>query len=77
MIFKTKKETKEKSRIEKRVEKLPTQELMTWVDQVLYSTGRNMSDWQKSYNNHYLEEARTGAEALLAITNCLLERNHK
>ena len=76
MIFKRKKETREKTRIEKRVEKLPTAELVTWTDQVLYSVGRNMSAWQKSQNKYSLEEAKTGAEALLAITTCLLERNH-
>jgi len=76
MIFKRKKEVREKTRIEKRVEKLPTAELLTWTDQILYSVGRNISTWQKSQTKYTLEEAKTGAEALLAITTCLLERTH-
>lgn len=74
MIFKKKKEDKPKTKIEKRVEKIPTAELITWVDQTLYSVGRNMSTWQKSQDKHSLEEARMGAEVLHAIMEALTER---
>lgn len=74
MIFKKKTETKAKTKVEKRVAMLPTAELLTWTDQVLYSVGRNISSWQKSQDKYVLEEARMGAEALHAIMEALTER---
>jgi len=69
-----KKEERVKSRIEKRVAKLSTAELLTWSDQVLYSIGRNLSSWQKTEDNFNLEEARVGAESIYAILTTLKER---
>jgi hypothetical protein len=74
MIFKKNKEEKPKTKVEKRVAKLSTPELLTWTDQILYSVGRNISTWQKSQDNFSLEEARMGAEALHAIMDSLKER---
>lgn len=76
-MFKKTKEERKLTRIEKRVNSMSTPELLTWVDQVLYSTGRNISNWQKTQDKYSLEEANTGAEALLAITKCLNERMPK
>lgn len=73
MIFK-KKQAREKTRIEKRVEKLPTAELISWSDQIMYSVGRNLAAWQRSQHPDTLEEARLGAEALHAILDTLKER---
>lgn len=75
-IFK-KKQEREKTKVEKRVAKLPTAELLTWSDQIMYSVGRNLSVWQKSQDNYSLEEARLGAEALHAIMEALTERTVK
>lgn len=75
-IFK-KKEVREKTKIEKRVAKLSSPELLSWTDQVIYSVGRNLSTWQKSQDSFSLEEARVGAEALYAILECLSERHAK
>lgn len=75
-IFKAKPE-REKTKVEKRVAKLPTAELLTWSDQIMYSVGRNLSIWQKSQDNYSLEEARLGAEALHAIMEALTERTVK
>jgi hypothetical protein len=75
-MFKKNKDVKPKTRIEKRVASLPTAELLTWTDQVLYSVGRNLSNWQRGQDKFSLEEAKTGAEVLLAITECLMERTH-
>lgn len=72
-IFK-KKEVREKTKIEKRVAKIPTAELLSWSDQIMYSVGRNLSNWQKSQGDFSLEEARIGAEALHAIMEELTER---
>ena len=58
MIFKKSKTVREKTKIEKRVEKLPTPELLTWTDQVMYSVGRNLSNWQKSQDSFSLEIGR-------------------
>lgn len=65
---------REKSKIEKRVEVLPTSELVGWSETTLYSISRNLSSWQTSKDKFYLEEAKIGAEALLAVVNALHER---
>ena len=36
---------------------------------------RNLSNWQRSENKVYLEEARLAAEAVNAIVNAIVERN--
>lgn len=66
---------KEKSKIEKRVESLPTGELLPWSENALYTIGRNLSAWQKSRDQHLLEEARVGAEALHVILESLVKRH--
>jgi len=76
MMFK-KKEVREKTKIERRVAKLSTPELLTWSDQVLYSIGRNLSSWQKTDETFYLEEGKVAAEALHAILDTLYERHPK
>jgi hypothetical protein len=77
-MFKKKiKEERVKTRIEKRVASLPTPELLTWADQIMYTVGRNLSAWQKSQSDFSLEEARVGAEALHAILEALNERSIK
>ena len=74
-IFKKKNKTvKELTRVQKRVKTLPTSELLMWTDQIIYSTGRNLSAWQKSHHPDSLGEARLGAESLFAIINELFER---
>lgn len=75
MFKKKSKLTKELTRVQKRVQALPTAELLTWSDQIMYSVGRNLSAWQKSQNPYSLEEARVGAEALHAILEALNERS--
>lgn len=75
MIFKRKsKLARELTKVQKRVNSIPTAELVTWTDQIMYSVGRNLSNWQKSQNTFSLEEARVGAEALHAILDALSER---
>jgi len=72
-IFKSK-QVRELTRVQRRVESLPTSELLGWTDQIIYSVGRNLSSWMKSQNNDSLEEARVGAEALHAILDTLSKR---
>jgi hypothetical protein len=70
-----KQSVKEKSRIEKRVEALPTGELLPWTENALYTIGRNLSSWQKTKDAATLEEARVGAEALHVILESLVKRH--
>lgn len=72
-IFKSK-EVRELTKVQKRVASLPTAELLTWTDQIMYSVGRNLSSWQRTKSSFSLEEARVGAEALHAILDNLSER---
>jgi hypothetical protein len=72
-IFKSK-EVRELTRVERRVASLPTSELLGWTDQIMFTVGRNLSAWMKSQNEHTLEEARVGAEALHAILDTLSKR---
>ncbi len=73
--FRKEKVQKEKSRIEKRVETLPTSDLMPWTENALYTIGRNLSTWQKTRDLASLEEARIGAEALHVILESLVKRH--
>jgi hypothetical protein len=76
-IFKRKSKTiKELTKVQRRVNSLPTQELLSWTDQIMYSVGRNLSAWQKTQYKDNLEEARMGAESLSAILNTLSERHN-
>lgn len=70
-----KQSVKEKSRIEKRVEALPTSDLLPWTENALYTIGRNLSSWQKTKDSATLEEARIGAEALHVILESLVKRH--
>jgi len=75
-IFKRKtKHTAELSKVKRRVNSLPTSELIGWTDQTIYSIGRNLSAWQKSQNQSSLDEAQLGAEVLHAILDTLKERS--
>lgn len=74
-MFKKTRIEREKSRIEKRVESLPTAELIGWSENTLYSVSRNLSSWQSSKDKFYLEEAKLAVEALSAVVNTLYERS--
>ena len=74
-MFKRKsKQIKELTKIQKRVNHLPTPELYAWSDQILYAIGRNLSIWQKTQIKDALDEAHMGAEALHAILDTIKER---
>jgi hypothetical protein len=72
---KEKKQEKQKSRVERRVDSMPSSELLPWTEQLTYSVGRNLSSWQKTNDLFFLDEARTAAEALYVITDTLARRN--
>lgn len=78
MIFSKKKTIWEKpfsEKVARRVSKIPTSELEVWIDQTLYELGRLLSSYQKSREVVYLDEARSGAEALHAVVEELHKRS--
>lgn len=64
-------------KIAKRVAKIPTSELEMWLEQSIYEVGRCLSGYTKSRELVFLQEARTGAEALHAVVEELYKRNAK
>lgn len=74
-MFRKSKAEREKTKLEKRVESLPTSELIGWSETTLYSISRNLSSWQREKNPFYLQEAKFGVEALLAVVATLSERS--
>ena len=75
MFNKKKNPERERTRIEKRVDSMPTSELLPWTENALYTIGRNLSSWQKTKDESTLEEARIGAEALHVILEALKKRH--
>ena len=61
-------------KVSKRVSRIPTGELELWTDQAIYELGRCLSGYQKSRDKFYLDEARSGAEALHAVVEELHKR---
>lgn len=70
------KNEKEKTKLELRVSKMATQDLTQWVDQALYSIGKNLTQWTKTQDNAFLQESHMGADALLAVINELNRRHN-
>jgi hypothetical protein len=78
MIFSKKNKNWDKpfsEKISKRVARIPTAELEMWIDQSIYELGRCLSGFTKNREQVYLNEARTGAEALHAVVEELYKRN--
>jgi hypothetical protein len=73
-LGKKQKQERQKTRVEKRVDSLPTSELVQWVEQALYPIGRNLAAWQKSEDLSYLEEARLNAEVVYTIVETINRR---
>lgn len=76
-FFKKKKEWNKpfSEKVANRVSKIPTADLEMWIDQSLYEIGRCLSGYQKSREAVYLNEARSGAEALHAVVEELHRRS--
>jgi hypothetical protein len=62
-------------KVSKRVSKIPTADLEIWAEQALFELGRCLSYYSKNRDKVYLEESRTGAEALHAVVEELHRRN--
>lgn len=63
-------------KVAKRVSKIPTAELEMWADQALFELGRCLSQYSKNREKLYLNESRTGAEALHAVVEELYRRHN-
>lgn len=73
-MFKKNNPERERTKIEKMVDSLPSSELLPWTENALYTIGRNLASWQKTQDPYTLEEARIGAEALHVILETLTKR---
>jgi hypothetical protein len=62
------------TKLEARVSKIGTSELVSWAENALYVIGKNITHHQRDHNMDFLYEAELGAEALLAITRELKKR---
>lgn len=67
-------EDKEKTKLEQRVSRLPTSDLLNWSDQAVYSLGRDLSDWRKGGPDHLLVEAELAVESLMVTVQELKTR---
>jgi len=47
-----------------------------WAENSLFVIGKNLTHWHKEQDDFLLDEAHTGAQALLAITEELKKRNN-
>lgn len=72
-MFKTQKQPS-KSKIQRRVDRLPTADLMGWAEQAIYGIGRSLSDWKRHGNKESLNEALEGSEALTAVVTAIRDR---
>lgn len=46
-----------------------------WADQAIYTTGRYLTEYHKSRDMHFLDEAVTGAQVLNAVVEELKKRH--
>ena len=69
-----KRTTEPDTKIAKRLSRLPEADLIAWGDQAIYTTGRYLTAYQRERLPEYLDEARTGAEALLAVVDEIRRR---
>ena len=61
-------------KISRRVASMSRSDLVAWSDQALYAVGRNLTAYQREPLPEYLQEAQTGAQALLAIVEEIKRR---
>jgi hypothetical protein len=62
-------------KIVKRVQMLPSSDLVDWADQAIYSTGRCLTAYQRDRSKDMLAEAHVGAEVILAIVEEIQRRD--
>jgi hypothetical protein len=55
------------SRLERRVSKIATPDLLSWAEQSMNSLGRELGQYRRTGDATRLEEAESSAEAVLAL----------
>jgi len=63
------------TRIEKRVATIPTPDLISWMEQSMYTIGKHITIWQRQQSESDLDEILMGAEAFQAIAKELKRRS--
>jgi hypothetical protein len=70
-------QTSEPTKLEKRVAMISTPELVTWAENALYVIGKEVTGWMRTKEDHLLDEALIGGEALVAIVKELQKRSNE
>jgi hypothetical protein len=63
------------TKLEQRVSKIGTSELVSWAENSLYVIGKELTHFQKEHDQTMLDDALLGAEALTAIVKELMKRS--
>ena len=75
MIFKKKKVGYQpQTKIQKRISKLPSSELVAWTENALFVIGKEITTYQRTGEKELLNEAEIGAEVLHEIVKELTRR---
>jgi hypothetical protein len=62
------------TKIQKRISKLPTPELVSWAENSLFVIGKEVTGWLRTNEKTLLNEAEMGAEVLYEIIKELKRR---
>lgn len=62
------------TKIQKRISKLPTSELVAWTENALFVIGKEITTYQRTGEKELLNEAEIGAEVLHEIVKELKRR---
>jgi hypothetical protein len=64
------------TRIEKRVATISTPDLISWMEQAMYTVGKHLTSWQRNQSQADLDEVLVAAEAFQAIAKELKRRSN-
>lgn len=73
-MFKKRKQQRELTKVQKRVQTLPTGDIVGWVNNSIYTIDRNLSLWNRTADTTYLEEARLASEVVHEALESLSRR---
>ena len=62
------------TRMEKRVSKISTPDLILWMEHSMYTIGKSLTSWQKTNDKTQLDDVLLGAEAFYTIAKELKRR---
>ena len=62
------------TKIQKRISKLPSSELVAWTENALFVIGKEVTTWMRTNEKHLLNDAEMGAEVLNEIIKELKRR---